>query len=590
MSVSSAPPTAAINPSAAATGGAGAGGGGTAVVVQVLAAYGGDSVRNGLIQTLQNAVGAGNVLSGTVADIRGDGTFTLQTKAGVDLTLQRPPDLPLSVGSSLTVRLVATNPQPQLAILTVDGKLVSAPPSTASAAAGSPLFNPVASTAPTVPPPYAPPAGLSGLPPATLAATLIATISLEDEVAIESALSGGNTIVASTADAPVEVTPDSVVATLVRPAPARPGAAPIAPGTRYLASLQIGNADAEPATALTVRPAAPSQPAAAQDTTEPVEPAAASTGETAEPPPADPTATPAAPPPTTLDLSNFKALATVLAGRVLASSSDSETLVETPVGTLSIPVQDAAPPIGASVQLKIIAVAPPLAAAKPAVAEAPPAETPTATQAPLEAAAAALAPVAPLLAQQVQSQLSLAPGDELTSLILNFLAGLKSGPPAPRWPDPPVRKVLIDTGHGDVAAKLDAEASQIGRQQPAPPGQWAITVLPFLGSATAKPMRLYRRSPDAEEQEKGGGERFVVELEMVRLGALQFDGLVRERRFDLVVRSEKPLDDDLKPIVERTFRDSLLIAGWAGELSYAKTGPVPMIPLPPEGSGVGLEA
>jgi hypothetical protein len=279
----------------------------------------------------------------------------------------------------------------------------------------------------------------------------------------------------------------------------------------------------------------------------------------------------------------------VLAGRVLSTSTDSETLVDTAVGTLSIPVQDVAPQIGAAIQLKIIAVAPPDPTEKPIQIKAPVLDTPR-IQPLLQEAAQVLAPVMPALAQQIQAQLSLAPNDQLASLILSFLGGLKSGPTPARWPDAPTRKALVEAGRSDIATKLDADASQIGQHRPAPPGEWAITVLPYLGLATTKPMKLYRRTPDAEEEQKGGGERFVIELELVRLGALQFDGLVRDRRFDLVLRSEKPLEADLRQVVERTYHDSLLIAGWSGELNYARSGPIPMIPLQPEAAGVGLSA
>jgi len=580
MSVSSAPLT-SVNQSAAAAGSVSAPS--AVVVVQVLAAYGGDSVRNGLVQTLQTAVGPGSILSGTISDVRADGTFTLQTKSGAEFSLQRPPDLPLNVGSALTLRVVAVAPQPQVAILTVDGKLVSGfttgvptpPPAGQAAAAATPsaLATP-------------PPATVAGLPPATLAATLFATISLEDEVAIETALSGGGTIATQAADDTVQAEPNSVVATLVRAAPARIGSAPIPTGTRYLATLQVGSADTEP----TPVPAVARSPSPAtvpeEDPGELVEPETAAA-------PDDPTepAPPNAPQPAApaIDLSSFKALATVLAGRVLTTSSDTETLVDTAVGTLSIPVQETPPPIGAAIQLKIIAVAPPETTEKPAEVKAPVEATPPSRPL-LQEAAQALAQAAPALAQQIQAQLSLAPNDQLASLILNFLGGLKAGPQPARWPDPPTRKVLVETGRTDLATKLDADAGQIGQNRPAPPGEWSITVLPYLGLATTKPMRLYRRTPDEEEEQKGGGERFVIELEMVRLGALQLDGLVRERRFDLVVRSEKPLDDGLKQGIEQTFRDSLLIAGWSGELSYARSGPVPMIPLQPDGSGVGLSA
>jgi hypothetical protein len=587
MSVSSAPPTSAVSQAAAASGSAT--GPAAAIVVQVLAAYGGDSVRNGLVQTLQTSVGPSKILSGTITDVRADGTFTLQTKSGAEFSLQRPPDLPLTVGSAVTLRLVAIAPQPQVAILTIDGKLVNGPPT------GTTAPGPI-SPGPIPPPPIAQPAApppltnplpvaVPGLPPATLASTVFAAISLEDEVAIESALTGGGTVATQAAGDAIQAVADSVVATLLRAAPARVGSAPVPPGTRYLTSLVIGNADADPIAPIIVRgPPAAAPPEDGADPRAPVD---------AEAPPAAPvavtaTATPNPPAPP-VDLTNFKALATVLAGRVLATSTDSETLVDTAVGTLSIPVQDAPPSIGAAIQLKIIAVAPPDTAEKALPIKAPVEDTP-ARQSQLLEAARALAPIAPALAQQIQTQLSLPPNDQLASLILSFLGGLKAGSPQPRWPDPPTRKALVEASRGDVATKLDADASQIGQSRPAQPGDWSITVLPYLGLATTKPMRLYRRTPDEEEKSKGGGERFVIELEMVRLGALQFDGLVRERRFDLALRSEKPLDEGLRKIVEQTFRDSLLIAGWSGELTYARSGPVPMIPLQPEATGVGLSA
>ncbi|GGF39128.1 hypothetical protein GCM10011611_51860 [Aliidongia dinghuensis] len=596
MSVTSAPPTTSVAQATAGT----ATGPAQLVVVQVLGSYGGDSVRNGLVQTLQEAAGTGSVITGTVTDVRADGTFSLQTKAGPELLLHHPPELPLTVGANVALRIVSVAPTPQVAILTVDGKLVSSqltgpvnPPQTSP-----PQTSPLQAGAPT--PTAAPPASGPILPPATLASTLFAALSFEDEVAIEQALSGnagansggvsGGLAPLSTqaVGTPITADAESVIATLVRPAPARPGSAPIAAGTRYLATIAIGETDTP-----TAPPAVRTQPSVASSLfdspTDP--PTAEPSGDENTPLPSQPAApqTTPAQAPRPLDLTDFTALTTTLAGRVLASSTASETLVDTALGTLLIPVQDTPPPTGAAAQLKITAVAPPVTTDKPESAKAPAIEA-AEPQPVLQAAAEALATLAPALAQQVQAQLSLPPSDQLTALILNFLGGLKTPAPAPRWPEPTIRKALVDAGRTDLATKLDLEASRIGQVQPAPPGEWSVTVLPFLGSATSKPMRLYRRTPDAEERERGGGDRFVIELQLVRLGALQFDGLVRERRFDLVLRSERPLDDGLKALAERTFRDSLLISGWSGELSYARTGPVPLVSLKPEGGGVGLSA
>ncbi|HEV2674052.1 MAG TPA: hypothetical protein VGV37_05880 [Aliidongia sp.] len=589
MSVTSATPTSSVSQAAAAAGTAT--GPAQVVVVQVLGAYGGDAVRNGLVQTLQDAAGPGSIVTGTVTDVRADGTFALQTKAGPELVLHHPPELPLTVGSAVAVRIVSISPTPQVAVLTVDGKLVS-----------SQLTGTVVPPQPGTPPAPAtmvPPLAAGTLPvlPATLASTLFAAISLEDEVAIEAALSGDGGVTSLATQAAgdvVQADAQSVIATLLRPAPARLGSAPIAAGTRYLATLSIGTVESEPADTIDARNPLGTVPPTPVDSDEPAnlptdngtEGAADPAAPTLPQPPATAGTAPTAQP---LDLANFTALTTVLAGRVLPTSSDSETLVETAVGTLSIPVQDMPPATGAAIQLKITAVAPPVSSEKPALPKTP-VEDARQGQPALQDAAQILAPIAPALAQQIQAQLSLQPSDHLASLILNFLGGLKMGPPPLRWPDPPIRKALVDAGRSDVATRLDTDASQIGQTRPAPPGDWSITILPYLGLATTKPMRLYRRTPGEEEREKGGGERFVIELQLVRLGAMQLDGLVRERRFDLVLRSEKSLDDGLRALVERTFRDSLLISGWSGEISYARTGAVPLIPLQPDGGAVGLSA
>jgi hypothetical protein len=444
MSVTGATPPSATSSVAAA---AGAATGATqAVVVQVLASYGGDSVRNGLVQSLQDAAGPGGIVSGTITSVRADGTFTLQTAAGPELLLHHPPELPLTVGSAVALRIVSVSPTPQVAILTIDGKLVGSQLTSLPNApqATPPQGNPGPVTA------GSPPAGNPGLPPATLASTLFATLSFEDEVAIEAALSGDSSlapIATPPAGATIAADAASVIATLIRPAPARLGSTPIAPGTRYLATLSVGGAESEPAPTAGRTAGGTAQPVPADPTDVADDQAAADAGnavaaaDDAAPTPAPPAATPSpnpagasAPPQQPLDLSDFTALATTLAGRVLATSTNSETLVETALGTLSIPVQETPPQSGAAVQLKIVAVAPPVTPEKPA-GDKPASEAPLA-QPLLQDAARALAVEVPALAQQIQTQLSLPPTDQLAALILSFRRAGPTPRSARRWSTP----------------------------------------------------------------------------------------------------------------------------------------------------------
>jgi hypothetical protein len=54
---------------------------------------------------------------------------------------------------------------------------------------------------------------------------------------------------------------------------------------------------------------------------------------------------------------------------------------------------------------------------------------------------------------------------------------------------------------------------------------------------------------------------------------------VRERRFDLVVRSVTPMDDMLQGQLRQIFRDGMMISGWAGDLGFGRAGRYPLMQL-----------
>ncbi len=76
-------------------------------------------------------------------------------------------------------------------------------------------------------------------------------------------------------------------------------------------------------------------------------------------------------------------------------------------------------------------------------------------------------------------------------------------------------------------------------------------VLPFLADAGVQPLRLYLRRGGSAAGGTDEDTRFVIETEMSRLGAFQFDGMVRGKRLDLVLRSHAPLAPELRQEAER---------------------------------------
>jgi hypothetical protein len=680
-------------------------GGGTPLVVSILGARATGALNSPLVETLQDAAGPGNVITGTVAESAADGNVTVTTQNGSSISFHHPPELPLELGSTVVLRLLPTNSTPQAVLLAVNGRPITlrgaagsgTPASTSPAAAAASAARPAASAPNT----------------ASVAASFIATISLEDEAAIESALDDtGLTLDAATDRTGADSVGPTVIATLIRPAPAKLGQAPVPSGTRYLVTLrEVGHADAAapvaarsaapsgaaattPATAASAaRPAgttalAVMQPVAASppeapvsaaatvllalqqaidppaDTSppeplpaaaDPAEPSpdgqppapaanaaasppslvgAAETAElgpapldspapatmaptdtdTAAPLPAsDPAATepatpsvsaadpaPATPPPEALVA--FRPQITTLAGRVIAPRAPDETLVETPIGTLALPLP-APLPLGVGVQLRVTAIAPPQTAEHQLAGHAAAATTPhpelaeadfdTMPPTLVEELARVLAPAAPAAIDEIHAALALDAGDGLAAAIMTFLNGIRRAPP--RGGESPARRALVEGGRKDLAERLDRASRDIGTTRPAHgPDGWNVTILPFLGPASVRPMRLYRKRHDDKDADgkprNTPTDRFMLEVELKRMGPLQFDGLVRERRFDLVVRSREPFVPPLQRQLEQAFQDGLLITGWRGEIGFGRIGTFPMMPDPESSAHLDLGA
>jgi len=110
---------------------------------------------------------------------------------------------------------------------------------------------------------------------------------------------------------------------------------------------------------------------------------------------------------------------------------------------------------------------------------------------------------------------------------------------------------------------------------------WRPWMLPFHDGVMPRPLtfRLRRRPP----REPGGGAdetRFLLDLDLSALGALQLDGLIRPRRFDLILRGGTRLDGTLRRELQLLFQDCLVTCGYAGQLSFQDLCPPARAPTP----------
>jgi hypothetical protein len=165
----------------------------------------------------------------------------------------------------------------------------------------------------------------------------------------------------------------------------------------------------------------------------------------------------------------------------------------------------------------------------------------------------------------------------LAATMMGFFAQVKNGD-AKGWLGDKAVKTLEALGRKDLVDKLEDEFRQLTHQAAEPlPGDWKSYSLPFSDWAELSRIQFHVRQPDPEEvgddDKDGDGQaakanRFLIDLELSRLGALQLDGLLRPRRFDLILRTRMPLPPDMRGEIGRIFTGQVEALGMTGTVSF----------------------
>lgn len=153
-------------------------------------------------------------------------------------------------------------------------------------------------------------------------------------------------------------------------------------------------------------------------------------------------------------------------------------------------------------------------------------------------------------------------------MLLGGLAALRGGSPE----------------RDDAIRKLRQEFGQISSLAQDKPGvDWRCCFIPLLDDGTVRQINLfYRRDrgKDQKDDEAGhAGTRFIVEVDMSKMGPFQFDGLVRAKRFDLMVRSHVALTPQMRGDISALFQEALAIGDYTGNLQFQKVREFPVSPL-----------
>lgn len=105
------------------------------------------------------------------------------------------------------------------------------------------------------------------------------------------------------------------------------------------------------------------------------------------------------------------------------------------------------------------------------------------------------------------------------------------------------------------------------------PHDWRSFLIPVSTGETFEPVYfLFQREPEeAAKTAQAPGVRFVIEVEMSRLGPFRFDGLARAKQVELLIETRAPLPADMRNDIRSIYIETLSALGVAGTIAFHTT-------------------
>src|SRR5690606_1842722 len=135
-----------------------------------------------------------------------------------------------------------------------------------------------------------------------------------------------------------------------------------------------------------------------------------------------------------------------------------------------------------------------------------------------------------------------------------------------QWLGEELLQSLREAAGGEAVGRMVEDFARIGRL-PDAEGPWQSWLIPFWAGETVRQLRVHFRRRD-DDSDPDIGQRFLLETELSRLGALQIDGFFRSRHLRLMLRSRAPLPQPARSGIETAFLDRLGADALTGEIAF----------------------
>lgn len=161
---------------------------------------------------------------------------------------------------------------------------------------------------------------------------------------------------------------------------------------------------------------------------------------------------------------------------------------------------------------------------------------------------------------------------QMAPAVLFVMAALKSGDLAQTLNDK-AQDMLRRSGKGNLLNRLSGEGNIINRTHVDSAGQdWRALTIPMQWQQEIHKAALFYKHSDNEESEgsKGGGKqtRFIFDLALSQMGKVQLDGLHRNERLDLIVRTQETFSRAMQIQMKSAYADAMEMSDLNGDLSF----------------------
>jgi hypothetical protein len=184
----------------------------------------------------------------------------------------------------------------------------------------------------------------------------------------------------------------------------------------------------------------------------------------------------------------------------------------------------------------------------------------------------------PIAAQQLAQAIPDG-GPRTAAALISFVQAMRSGD-ARQWPGDTTLRALERTGPrgAHLAATLSGEVAELGSRARDGGAEWRALPIPWnAGGEIERVALITRREGEGESEEskakKGGGTRFLIDLNLSRLGPMQLDGMFKTeaRSFDMVLRTKGALPEDMRRDLLGLFTEANGAMGLKGGLTFQVT-------------------